>query len=190
MAITVIGHDDESIESPIEERFLQIGDFFFGSGAIRLRTVLGSCVSVTMWHPRARVGGICHYLLPERGAAPSAMGRPHGLYAQEAIALFADEARNRDTRPAEYVVKLFGGGNMFATPKRFEECGSGVCAPERRSGCRVVACKNVLSGRELLQMYGFRVTKEHVGGNGSRQLVFELWNGNVWIRHNETRRPA
>ena len=51
------------------EIFLQPGDFYFGDRDTRIRTLLGSCVSITMWHPRLHVGGMCHFMLPERGLA-------------------------------------------------------------------------------------------------------------------------
>jgi chemotaxis protein CheD len=39
--------------------------------AFSIRTVLGSCVSITLWHPVKRVGGMCHFLLPTRGVPVS-----------------------------------------------------------------------------------------------------------------------
>ena len=39
------------------------GDWYFGTEYKRLHTVLGSCVALTAWHPKFKVGGLCHYLL-------------------------------------------------------------------------------------------------------------------------------
>ena len=50
------------------EIFLQPGDFYFGDKDTRIRTILGSCVSITLWHPTRLIGGMCHFLLPFRGA--------------------------------------------------------------------------------------------------------------------------
>ena len=41
------------------EIFLQPGDFYFGDENTRLRSLLGSCVSITMWHPTKLIGGMC-----------------------------------------------------------------------------------------------------------------------------------
>jgi chemotaxis protein CheD len=46
--------------------FLRPGDCYFGGQNTSIRTVLGSCVSMTFWHPQLRVGGMCHYMLPKR----------------------------------------------------------------------------------------------------------------------------
>ena len=40
------------------EIFLQPGDFYFGGADTRIRTILGSCVSITMWHPTRLIGGM------------------------------------------------------------------------------------------------------------------------------------
>jgi chemotaxis protein CheD len=48
------------------EIFLQPGDLYFGDRDNRIRTVLGSCVSLTFWNPNLLVGGMCHYMLPSR----------------------------------------------------------------------------------------------------------------------------
>ena len=37
---------------------------FVRAGA--LKTLLGSCVSILVWHRERGFGGMCHYLLPER----------------------------------------------------------------------------------------------------------------------------
>jgi chemotaxis protein CheD len=93
------------------EIFLQPGDFYFGDVNTRIRTILGSCVSITIWHPTRMIGGMCHYLLPSRPKkSDSALD---GHYADEAMKMFLQEVKAARTHPAEYRVKVFGGGNMF-----------------------------------------------------------------------------
>ena len=45
------------------EVFLQPGELYFGDRYTRLRTLLGSCVSIVLWHREALLGGMCHYML-------------------------------------------------------------------------------------------------------------------------------
>ncbi|WP_116809327.1 chemotaxis protein CheD [Steroidobacter cummioxidans] len=145
---------------------LQIGQFYFGGGHTRIRTLLGSCVSITMWHPRLKIGGMCHYMLPQRGAGGTASSAAEGNYADEAMQMFLRELRNAGTRPKEYIVKMFGGGCMFVDS----------------SEARDVSARNISAGREQLADHGFTISAEHTGGYGSRVLIFELWSGDVWIR--------
>jgi len=64
--------------TPAHEIVLHPGDWWFGGGDTRARTVLGSCIAITLWHPQLRVGGMCHYMLPQRVAPGSGkIGRAH-----------------------------------------------------------------------------------------------------------------
>ena len=54
------------LRDDILEIFLQPGEFYFGEGKTRIRTLLGSCVAITLWHPRLHIGGMSHYMLPSR----------------------------------------------------------------------------------------------------------------------------
>lgn len=158
---------------------LQIGDFHFGGGRTRVRTLLGSCISITLWHPRLRIGGMCHYLLPRRGTSDVAQSASEGHYAEGAIQLFLRELRRTRTRPEEYVAKLFGGGCMFRGAGAPEDA---FATPEPPGAGLNVAEQNVRAGRELLGEHGFSVAAEQVGGFGSRLLIFEIWSGDVWLR--------
>jgi chemotaxis protein CheD len=148
--------------------FLQPGEFYFGDRETCIRTLLGSCVAITMWHPRLQIGGMCHFMLPARAVRPSDI--LDGRYADEAMLLFQKEIRTAKTKPGEYQVKLFGGGNMFRMPVRQGDCVD-------------VACRNVMAARHLLRHHGYSVVSEHVGMHGHRNVIFELWSGDVWMRH-------
>jgi chemotaxis protein CheD len=155
------------------EIFLQPGDHYFGERDTRIRTVLGSCVSLTFWHPQLLVGGMCHYMLPSRdserrsGAGPA----PDGRYADEVIALMMREIDVVGASHKEYQVKLFGGGNMF--PETHKPSGANV------------GQRNVETARTLVKQHGFIFMAEHLGGIGHRNVIFDVWNGDVWVRHHE-----
>ncbi|RFC37823.1 MAG: chemotaxis protein CheD [Candidatus Nitrotoga sp. SPKER] len=161
------------------EVFLQPGDFYFGERNARIRTLLGSCVSITMWHPTRLIGGMCHYLLParENTSANSLDGR----YAEEAMQMFAREIRAAKTRPSEYTVKLFGAGNMFPGIKKKNPCDIKGCI-DSINACMNIPCKNMIVARSLVTSHGFVVATEDLGGTGHRQIVFDIHNGNVWVR--------
>ena len=150
------------------EIFLQPGDFYFGDSDTRIRTLLGSCVSITMWHPRLRIGGMCHYM-NSRGRPGRAPGDLDGRYADDVMEMFMAELVRSRTAPAEYEVKMFGAGNQFPG----KNAGSTINVPD----------ENIEGGLALLDQYGFSVAKRHIGGNGYRHVVFDVATGNVWIRH-------
>jgi len=150
----------------IVEVFLQPGEWYFGDRQTRVRTLLGSCVSITLWHPGLLIGGMCHYMLPERFARrPSG---PDGKYADEAFWLLLREVEKSGAALHEYEVKLFGGGNMFPATQR--------CEKEH------IGRKNADFGRHLLHRHGLRPKAADLGGNGHRTVLFDIWSGHVWVR--------
>jgi len=152
------------------EIFLQPGELWFGDEHTRIRTFLGSCVAVTLWHPRRRIGGMCHYMLPSRirGTGAALDGR----YGDEALDLLTREIKAAHGYPQEYEAKLFGGGHMFLHAFGTAKHGS-VHVPDR----------NIAAGRELVQRHGFMVKAEQMGGHGHRQVVFDIWSGHAWVKH-------
>ncbi len=152
------------------EIFLQPGDFYFGDVNTRIRTILGSCVSITMWHPTRLIGGMCHYMLPSRaGAAADSLD---GRYADEALQMFLQEIRAAKTHPAEYRVKLFGAGNMFPGVKNKGKNKSGPNVPD----------KNRDIAYALVKKHGFEINAEDLGGDGHRQVLFDIWSGHAWVK--------
>jgi chemotaxis protein CheD len=79
------------------------------------------------------------------------------------------EIRNAGTHPCEYTVKMFGGGNQFAT--------KGIHANHN------IPEKNINTGKQLLLKHGFQLSSFHLGGNGHRNVIFDIWSGAVWVQH-------
>jgi len=153
-------HTTEAVETIV----LRPGDFHFGCGQTRISTLLGSCVSITLWHPRKRIGGMCHYMMTERERPPDAA--LDGRYATEAFALFLQHVELAGTRPSEYQAKLFGGANMFNS-------GAG--------GGMDIGARNIEYAHRLLASRHIALIAEHIAGSGRRKLHFDIWNGDVWL---------
>lgn len=152
------------------EIFLQPGELFFGDYATRIRTILGSCVSITFWHPIKLIGGMTHIMLPDRGGLKDSNENAlDGKYANEAVKLMLTEIKSTGTHPREYQVKLFGGGDMFSKNPSLES--------------EHIGYKNRLAAKSLLKEYGFLLHSKHSGGVGHRSIVFDIWSGYVWVRH-------
>lgn len=148
------------------EIYLQPGDHFIGTERHVLRTLLGSCVSITLWHPRHRIGAMSHFLLPTRGTPMQQ--ELDGRYGDEAMQLMLRELARRDIKPSECVAKVFGGANMFPS--------------QRQDGTMCVGMKNGAAARELLRKNGISVASEHLFGVGHRQIIFKVRTGEVWAR--------
>jgi len=162
----------------VVEVFLKPGESYFGDRHTRIRTILGSCVAITLWHPRWLFGGMCHYMLPERARGASDFA--DGKYADEALHLLLMEIAKANTQVEDYEVKMFGGGDMFPLNVR-------QTAPN-------IGLKNVSAGRILIEEHGLNCKAEDLGGVGHRNVIFDVWSGHVWVRKNgestAVRRPG
>ncbi|MBU1329616.1 MAG: chemotaxis protein CheD [Gammaproteobacteria bacterium] len=149
----------------IAEVYLRPGDYHFGGPYTRIRTLLGSCVSLVVWHPRARLGGMCHFMLPTRGRPTTQLD---GRYGDEAMRLLRDAANSNGTCFSEYQVRIFGGGNMFPT--------------RLPSNSPHIGLQNVAMARRLVAEQGLICHGEHVGGIGHRNLIFDIWSGHLALK--------
>jgi chemotaxis protein CheD len=151
--------------SPVIHVNLQAGQCCVGGASHRMRTVLGSCVSITLWHPRRRVGAMSHFLLPSRRGP---IKRLDGHYGEEALWLMLRGLARFGVNPQECQAKIFGGGNMFPQ--------------QTRSAAETVGEKNGALARSLLSAYRLPLVCENLFGIGHRQLHFDVSNGDVWVR--------
>lgn len=149
------------------EIFLHPGDWYFGDRHTRIRTTLGSCVAVALWHPGLNLGGMCHFLLPERNVSDAQLNPRYGA---DALELMVQEIFRHKTKVADYEAKLFGGARMLALD---DECNS-------------VAERNSIKALELIKEYGLNLVSHSLGGNDYRQLIFNIADGDVWVRQGTT----
>ena len=154
------------------EVFLNAGDFYFhrpegaAQAPVVLRTLLGSCVSVLLWHPEKKMGGMSHAVLPTRSQS---YGEMDGNHCPGSIKLFLRELQRTATNPGQYHVFLLGGARMSL----------GQLNAQRVS----VGDRNVECCRELLNGAGFSIRKEHIGLTGPRRVEFNLATGGIEVLH-------
>ncbi len=153
---------------------LQPGDCYFGGAHTRVRTLLGSCVAIAMWHPQKRIGGLSHCLLPQRDTRVCVA--PDGRFVDESLLWLIREAVRADTNPADYRIKVFGGGDMFASLR-----GQGRARIGRMNSTMAVG---VICG------LGLTIAARDVGGCGHRSLIFSIATGHVWVRKGSSQTPV
>lgn len=146
--------------------FLRPGECFVGAAPRRASTLLGSCVSVTLWHPARRIGAMSHFLVASRARKPNQ--DLDARYGEEAIAQMLRSLHHQGVEPTECEAKLFGGGDMFAL--------------HGKPGQTSIGRRNGLAAHALLGQLGIRVCAEHLYGQGHRQITFHLDTGAVWVR--------
>jgi chemotaxis protein CheD len=97
-------------DSELINVFVEPGGFFVGNAAYRSRTLLGSCLSVALWHPQRRIGATTHFVLPERLASVRTLD---ARYGEEAMRQLLLELARLDIPPEQCQAKLFGGNVLW-----------------------------------------------------------------------------
>ncbi len=149
---------------PGEVLMLMPGELYFGSAAASVRTLLGSCVAITVWHPRLRLGGMCHYLLPARNRRPGEAC--DGRFGDEAMATMVEYIHQSGTEPSEYQAHLHGGADTMP--------GGGTHF--------AIGPRNIEQGWNLLDRHGFSVDGVDVGEDIPRTVTLRLSDGHVALR--------
>jgi chemotaxis protein CheD len=146
--------------------FLQPGEHFVGDAGCRIRTLLGSCVSITLWHPQRHVGGMSHYLLATRGSRRA--GEFDGRYGDEALHLLLRDLQRAGVEARQCQAKVFGGGNMFPSISKAAAVRIGTVNGE--------------AAHQMLDACGIPVVSQCLYGVGHRQVIFDVATGHVWSR--------
>lgn len=148
-----------------ENLMLMPGELSFGSAALRMRTLLGSCVAIVIWHPERRLGGMCHYLLPYRPRSGGA--QLEGRFGNEAMELMAHAIRRAGASPQEFQAHLYGGADTIA------DCDGLMFN---------IGQRNIEAGWSMIDQYGFSLCGVDVGDNVPRTVTLHLPTGEVDAR--------
>lgn len=153
------------------KRYLKPGELFFGRGTV-VETLLGSCVSITLWYPDRQLGGICHFMLPQRQRQLFQHSRNlDGRYGVEAWLWLQQQSRSHALLTEQAQIKLFGGSRAVQLnhPEPVTDIGQ----------------RNIEQAEACLAEAGLKACARDLGGEGHRILRFDLQTGDVWIRRGE-----
>ncbi|MGD9716460.1 MAG: chemotaxis protein CheD [Sulfuricurvum sp.] len=143
--------------------FIHVGQIHVDSAPSAISTVLGSCVSVCLYDPQMRIGGMNHYLLPFWNAN----GLQTPKFGNIAIPKLIEAMISRGAKPKTMEAKIFGGASM--------NIGG--------SEAMLIGQKNILVAREILGEYRIGIIAEDVGGVNGRKIQFDLERGKVLLKY-------
>jgi chemotaxis protein CheD len=153
------------------------GDFYVTCQDEMLETVLGSCVSACIRHPRLGIGGMNHFMLPtSNGGTDDSWGSkaPGGggpgratRYGSASMEHLINRILESGGLRRELEVKIFGGGRVLA-------------------GGSDVGAHNVKFVIEYLRQEDMRIEAQDVGNTVARQLQYFPLTGRVRVRHLST----
>jgi chemotaxis protein CheD len=151
--------------------YLEPGKVHFAETPSRIVTILGSCLAVSMWVPRLRVGALCHAFLPKCQTWNKC--RTYCLerfrYVHCTIPWMLGQLSLPGVHRSEIEIKLFGGGDMF------NSSGLG----DEKMG---VGKQNAATALNILRKEGLAVVSQDLEGSIGRKIIFNTGTGEVWLK--------
>jgi len=137
-----------------------------------VRTVLGSCLAITMFHPQSNLSAICHALLPEPDLHDAEdEGPPNKLkYVILVIPEMLAQLKEYGIALEELEVKMFGGADLLTNRK------------DRKVNQQPVGRLNIIKARSLLEAQGLKIRVSDVGGSLGRKIFFYTHTGEVLLK--------
>lgn len=164
--------------NPNDKIVVHAGELVFGKGKKPIFTLLGSCIAITLWHPRHRFAGLCHFALPDK--PPEAPNKLDARYARDCLKLFEKAAADRGTQLKEYRANIFGGGNMLHK----HATAAGLSGIEAEWEKQPIGEKNAAVAFELLLDVNCKILKVDVGEFGYRKVYFDPYTGETYVEYN------
>ena len=163
MTLSANGLDGIEDCGKLPHDYLLVGQGGIYTTPTLVQTVLGSCVSVTMYCGKYRWGGIFHALLPRMADFPGRRVQgDHFRYVDSSIWYLLREFAKSGISVNSLECKIFGGASPL-----HQHC-------DTSSGLR-----NVQAAMDILSQEGITVSASSVGGNAGRKLFFRTDTGLV-----------
>jgi chemotaxis protein CheD len=124
---------------------IHVGGIYVSRTPVWITTLLGSCISVCLFDPSTRIGGMNHFLLPGELNAPE-LSTKYGINAME---ILINEMMKLGATRFRLLAKVFGGANIFRTNHNLMMVGE----------------RNVKFIREFLGTENIPVISERLGGD-------------------------
>jgi chemotaxis protein CheD len=138
------------------EVMVGMGQIAAGQPPQKMKAVVGSCIALSLYHPRLKRGAMAHIVLPDSAGRKGSPGK----FADTAVPGMLELLKQFNAPASCLTAKLAGGANMFG--------GSGPLQ---------IGDANVEAVAQSLRAAGIRITAQDVGGNRGRRVTFECEGG-------------
>lgn len=150
------------------------GEYYVTRNKELITTVLGSCISVCIYDPVLKMGGMNHFMLPGAGSASEAedLLSDSFRYGDVAMERIINDLLCNGSDKKDLIFKAFGGGQIIRQMTSIGE-------------------RNIRFLRKFMELEGLRLASEDLGGIHPRKVKFFPDSGRVLVKklqhlHNDT----
>jgi chemotaxis protein CheD len=149
-------------DTQIKTHFLYPATLFASKEAYIVDTILGSCVSICLYDPINKIGGINHFMLPFWNGT----GLASPKYGNIAIKKLIDKMLKLGSKQENIQAKIFGGGEIIKTESNIFKIGK----------------RNVEIAINTIKENKINITGQSVEGKQGRKIRFNTETGVVLMK--------
>lgn len=156
----------DPLQSDLPVVNLHPGELFVAKEPTLITTLLGSCVSVSLYCPAIKVGAMCHGVMPSKSKYDAESFR----FVDTSVAYMVEVMANQQGYACSKLeAKLFGGADVLSLKLGF-------------SSTPTIGAQNIEAAKAVLKKYGVPLMVEHVGGDRGCKLFFYTHTGEVFLK--------
>ena len=144
------------------------GEYHCSKQDCYISTVLGSCIAITLWDSRNKIGGMNHFMLASTSRECSISDDIAGRFGEYSMELLINDMIKAGAQKKYFQAKVFGGANIFK-----ENLSA--------TGPRVGAA-NIFFAFNYLETEGIPILKSDTGGVQARKILFEPLTNKVYLK--------
>lgn len=126
---------------------------------------LGSCIAVAVYDPRAGVGGLLHFMLPDSSLDMNKAREAPGMFADTGIPLLFKTCYGMGAEKKRIIVKVAGGASILDDTNYFR-----------------IGQKNITALRKIFWKNNVMIEAEDTGSTCNRTVRLNMANGRVYVR--------
>ncbi|MRS11955.1 MAG: chemotaxis protein CheD [Actinobacteria bacterium] len=149
------------------ERIVGISDMFITAdpSSVIVTYSLGSCIGLTLFDPKACVGGMLHAMMPLSSADPQKAASKPAMYTDTGVAALLQAMFDRGATRRSIVAKVAGAATDMDNDGLFR-----------------IGERNYMVLRKVLWKNDILIAAEDVGGSAPRTLVLEMETGRTFVK--------
>lgn len=141
--------------------FLNPGELVFSRKPLLVRTILGSCVGVSLFDKELKTGGLCHYLFPTHNR-----GEKSTKYGDIALSLMLKKFIQNGSSLSNLVAGVIGGAFVVYSEREIFFTGD----------------ENVEVAMEFLRSKKIYIKHMNTGGDYGRNVIFHSRTGELEVK--------
>jgi len=144
-------------------KYLKPAEVFITDQPYYVQTILGSCVSITMFHGKTGVAAICHGMLPT--ATNYSDQKLQYKFLDYSFYELLKFYSKKNISLSELNVCVYGGADMFSVKRENKSIGR----------------LNIEMAFQLIEKHELKLLDFNVGGYRGRKIIFNTFNGEIEI---------